>query len=426
MRVSSSVILATTIALGACEHVRQDGAPVAEPAETVPPSTATTKSVPAPARSSSEQVAGPLEWSERRAVELVALPLSCIDRPHQPPRGRSYLYEMTHSLRESHESTLAFYGCSDWHSAVNSTWTMVKVLKDFPDAVVSGLIREKLDNHLSEKSLEGEVRFFEEVARPGFERPYGWAWLLKLYVELHTWQGDDAQRWASHLRPLAELLAGRSVEYLDHLSHPIRVGTHNNTAFSLDLILEYARSVQDERLTDAVLRRATEFYGSDRACAIAYEPSGSDFLSPCLAEAVLMTELEQGEALTSWLDEFLPAPDSPELQSLREFAEVRDHYLPEGLVEAPEADPEQTPADVEREQERRLVGAKSHLIGLAFVRAGALLRLADALPPGDPRVEVYRELATIQAGQGFENMYDADYFGTHWLASFAVLMLTAR
>ena len=371
-----------------------------------------------------------LVWNEKKALELVALPLSCVDRPHKKPRGRSYLYETTYLLHQNYESSLSFYGCSDWHSAVNSIWTMVRVLKDFPESAVASLIREKLENHLSEQSLAGEVKFFTEEARPSFERPYGWAWLFKLYVELETWEDDDAERWTSHLQPLAELLAEKMLEYLTHLSRPIRVGTHANTAFSLKLAWEYADVVDDQKLADAVKQRTYDFFIDDTACPTVYEPSGSDFLSPCLSEAVLMSRAFDRQRFSLWLTNFLTDVDT-----LREQVIVNENYLEiesgdrsslsEGAVEAEGEVNENSERTEPLEQGNRLIGARSHLIGLAFARAGDLLRLAESLPVGDPRVGVFREVATLQARHGFEKMYEADYFGTHWLASFAVRMLTS-
>ncbi len=375
-----------------------------------------------------------LEWSLELAQQLVALPLSCIDRPHKQSQRRSYLYETSRSLKPRYEDRLAFYGCTDWHSAVNSTWAMVKVLKDFPDAPLGGLIREKLEHHLSSKSLEGELSFFTDEASPGFERPYGWAWLMRLYVERASFRDDDAERWAKHLAPVAAHLAEKSVEYLSHTPGPIRVGTHNNSAFALHYMLEYADVGGDGTLKTAVTTRAREFFEDDVEFPVRYEPSGSDFLSPCLAEAALMSRLMPQEAFVAWLDDFLPAPGSDAFSSMREPVVIEARALPvEADIEAsaedepvsrePTAETEEVDSD--REDATRLVGAKSHLIGLSFVRAAALKRVAAALPPEDSRREAYETFASLQGERGFETMYEANYSGTHWLASFAVDMLTA-
>ncbi len=199
-------------------------------------------------------------------------------------------------------------------------------------------------------------------------------------------------------------------------------------------MLEYADVVGDANLKTAVATRAHEFFEDDVECPVRYEPSGSDFLSPCLAEAALMGRLLPQEAFVAWLDDFLPPPDSESFSPMREPVVIEARALPvevdiEEPVEAEPASPGPTAetevVDSDREDATRLVGAKSHLIGLSFVRAAALKRLAAALPPGDRRRAAYTSFARLQGKRGFETMYEADYSGTHWLASFAVDMLTA-
>ena len=371
-------------------------------------------------------------WNEKTALGLVALSLACVDRPHKQSRRQGYLYESSYALRTNYETTLSFYGCSDWHSAANSTWTMVKVLKEFPESPIANLIREKLNHHLSRKNLEGELIFFEERAQAGFERPFGWAWLLRISAELHDWKDKDGEKWARNLQPLAELLAERMIEYLDHLAYPIRVGTHANTAYSFLFMLDYARTVGDETLEKAIERRAQEFFFSDTNCPLAYEPSGSDFLSPCLAEAVIVNQLISEEKWLPWLDAFLPPINSPEFVSLFSYFKFKEHYLPQ----SESTRTSQEGADMEwgsdtksnegsgRNDARRLKGSQSHLIGLAFLRAAALKRLAHTLPRKDPRREAFQKIARFQASKGFESMFDTDYVGTHWIASYAVDMFT--
>ncbi len=185
------------------------------------------------------------------ALTLAAMPLSCLDRPHAAPRDRrTYLDTLVASRVPGYEDSRAFYGCWDWHSAVNSTWAMVRLYKEFPNIPVSGLIQEKLNDHLSEEALEGEVAFFEESR--SFERPYGWAWLLRLHAELSTWDHENAGEWAAHVEPLATIFSERMVEYLEDLKVPSRSGTHSNTAFSLAIMLESARVTRDMALETAI------------------------------------------------------------------------------------------------------------------------------------------------------------------------------
>jgi hypothetical protein len=350
---------------------------------------------PAPAASSP-----PLLFDRETAQWLVTLPLGCIDKLHDPPKSKGYIYEATVVLKPDFAKTRAFYGCSDWHSAVNSTWTMIKVLKAFPDVRVARLIREKLEQHLSADALNGEVAFFSEEGNKSFERPYGWAWLLRVYGELRSWDDPDAKKWAMNLEPLAKLLLRRTTPYLKTLAAPMRIGTHGNTAFALKLLLEYSRANGEKPLEQAVLDRAREFYLLDTGCAPNVEVSGSDFFSPCLLEAALMGEVLKGAEYARWLTAFLPAADTAAFKSLSLTLKMTG-----------------TNEELEKAD---MLGAKAHLIGLVVSRAKSLEDIAAALPASDPRVGPYRALARAQAAEGLEAMYEADYVGTHWIATYIV------
>lgn len=334
------------------------------------------------------------------AMWLVTLPLACVDKLHDPPRSRGYIYETTVTLKADFAKTRAFYGCSDWHSAVNSTWMMVKVLRTFPDIRVGRLIREKLKDHLSAEAIKGEVEFFTVEGNKAFERPYGWAWLLRLYGELKSWPDPDAQKWAANLEPLAKLLLERTTPYLKTLAAPMRIGTHGNTAFALKLLIEYARATGEKLLEQAVVERARAFFALDTGCAPNLEVSGSDFFSPCLNEAALMGQVLPPAEFARWLDAFLPGQDAPGFKALTTGVEMAGSN--EDLKKAD------------------MLGAKAHLIGLAVSRAKALEDVANALPPGDPRVAGYRKLAASHARGGITAMYDADYVGTHWIATYVL------
>jgi hypothetical protein len=389
------------------------------------------------------------------ALTLVAMPLSCLDRPHAAPRDRStYLDEIVTARRPGFERNRAFYGCWDWHSAVNSTWAMVKIYKLFPDLPVAGLVEEKLREHLSGEAMQGELEFFETSA--SFERPYGWAWLLKLYAELATWEHPDAARWARNVEPLATFFSERMVGYLPRLERPSRSGAHSNTAFALAMMLDYADIMQDTALHDAIFEAAPRLFGADRSCPTAYEPWGADFLSPCLEEAGLMAAVLDQQTFVDWFGDFMPPVTSREFLPL-----TTPVYMPPEEAEAAEPVEDETPAafvepageeqgaggeqeSVAEEEEKetgeaagdepeevdeatRELASRSHLIGLAFIRADAMNRIAAALPPGDPRVAAYRALARLHGSMGFHAMFDADYAGSHWIGTFALkYLLTER
>jgi hypothetical protein len=273
---------------------------------------------------------------------------------------------------------------------------LVKILKTHPALPTGKLIREKLNAHLGKANLEGELAFFKDPANKRFEVPYGLSWLLKLYTELYTWQDPEAKKWAEAMAPLAQFFSERLVEYLNGLSYPMRVGTHANTAFNLSFMLDYARTIPDEKLGNAVLTAAKKHFYADKNCPTAYEPSGSDFFSPCLTEAELMSKVLSPSEFLPWFNAFLPAAHSAEFRSL--------------------ASPIQ--------QKGREDAGQSHLLALPFVIAADLNRIARALPQTDRRKPVYERLAAIHIQRGFETMFDADYVGTHYVASWAVYALT--
>ena len=327
--------------------------------------------------------------------------------PHalRPDRA-GYLDDIAYSRRRDFDQNRAFYGCWDWHSAVNSTWAMVRLLKEIPDLPLGPLIREKLRDHLSEAALEGELEYLSE--NPSFERPYGWAWLLLLHGELASWDDPYARNWAERLEPVVSHLSDRLISYLEDLDRPVRTGVHPNTAFAIAASLQAEEMAERPELEEALHAAAVRFFGDDRHCPVAYEPGRSDFLSPCLEEAALMGMVLEPADYVTWLDGFLPQPDSDEFGPLRETD-------PAGEVD--EAPPEGG-AVVTNDSLRSAYGTRSHLIGLAFTRADAMLRIASALPGGDTRAPQLRALASRHALVGFDTMFDADYAGSHWIGSF--------
>jgi hypothetical protein len=337
-------------------------------------------------------------FDQEQAMALVTLPLACVDRPQALPEQRQdylWIHDGKPHLRDNYDKDRAFYGCFDWHSAVNSTWTMVAVLKQFPKIPVGPLIREKLKEHLAKRAIESEMEFFKTARN--FEVPYGYAWLLKLYAELATWDDPEAKTWAENLKPMVQQFSKKLVEYYKDLPLPTRTGLHPNTAFSITLLLDYTEIMGDKDLRETAIQTANRFFANDRACATAYEPQGTDFLSPCLAEADLMSRVMDREHFVPWLNAFLPPLYSPEFQPLTK------------------------PIDVSGIKKEDLQAGKSHLIGVAFSRGMALASIARALPADDPRVPVMRRLAIINGSSGFEALTAAGYFGSHWLATYGVM-----
>lgn len=339
----------------------------------------------------------PHPFDRETALQLSTMPLSCMDHPQPEPYAVPYLWEASFTPVAGYDTTRAFYGCYDWHSAVNSTWTLIRILKTFPDLPTAAAIRQKLDAHLGRPNVAGDLEFMRGAG--AFELPYGYAWLLRLQYELRSWRGDsDAVRWAADVQPLATYMAKRLATYFGELREPVRTGVHPNTAMAMDNALAYARAF-DPALETAIRESARRLFTRDIRCNTAAEPGPSDFASPCLMEAAVMGQLMPKEDFVRWLDAFLPALYSADF-----------HPLTVGLgpefVKNPAA-----------------IASKSHIVGLAFVRATSMGELANALPPDDPRVPVLRRLAAMQAATGFPLMGAVGYDGSHYYASWATTYL---
>jgi hypothetical protein len=292
----------------------------------------------------------------------------------------------------------AFYGSFDWHSSVHGHWMLVRLLKRFPGLPEAPRIRSVLNSHLSAANLQIETAYLNRPNRASFERTYGWAWLLKLAEELHDWDDVDGRRWSAALRPLAEAFAARYMDFLPRQDYPIRRGVHPNTAFGIAFALDYARAVGDPALEELLLERSRTYFGSDRDNPAGWEPDGDDFFSRSLIEADLMHRvLEPGE-FTVWFHAFLPRLTEGEPHSLLTPAEVSDRTDPKIV----------------------------HLDGLNLSRAWCLKGIAAALPSDDPVRGVLLESAARHAAATLPHIASGNYEGEHWLASFAVYLLSER
>ncbi len=338
----------------------------------------------------------PRPFDTKTALLLAAMPLSCMDHPQPHPNAVPYLWEPAFTPVPDFETTRAFYGCYDWHSAVNSAWTLVRILKMFPDIPTAPAIRQILNDHFGATNIAGDLEFFRGAGN--FELPYGYAWLLRLQGELKSWNDPDAARWAANIQPMASYMSERLIAYLKGLQQPVRTGVHPNTAMALDNAIGYARGF-DPALEAAIREAASRLFGRDIHCNTAAEPGGSDFASPCLMEASIMGQLMDRETFLPWLDAFLPPAYSAEFRPLTQ-------PLGPEFVKNPAA-----------------IASKSHIVALAFVRATSMGELANQLPQSDPRVPVLRRLAAIQAATGFSLLGAVGYDGSHYYASWATTYL---
>ncbi|HEY3814357.1 MAG TPA: DUF2891 domain-containing protein [Caulobacteraceae bacterium] len=283
-----------------------------------------------------------------------------------------------------------FYGSFDWHSCVHGYWLLARVARRFPQAPVSATIESLFARQFLPEKVAAELAYLATPTSRGFERPYGWAWLLMLQAELE--QSAD-RTWADHLRPLAVAFADRFKAYLPKADYPVRAGTHGNTAFALCLALDYARVAADKDLEALLMDKARAWYGEDLDCQ-AWEPSGDDFLSSALIEAECLRRVLDQDSFRAWFGAFLPRTAERSPATLFEPAKVSD----------------------------RSDGKIAHLDGLNLSRAWCWRKIAEALGP--------QTAAGAAASQAAQSHLDAslpqvagDYMGEHWLASFATLAL---
>jgi hypothetical protein len=296
-------------------------------------------------------------------------------------------------MRRPREQHPAFYGCYDWHSSVHGHWTLARVLRLHPSLPSARRIRAALDQHLTSGNLATELAYFQAPDRGGFERPYGWGWLLALAAEVRRGEGPSFRAWARALRPLEKHLAESFGRYLPRLPYPVRSGVHSNTAFGLTLALDYARATGHSKLEAAIVSHGRRFYSLDRDAPVGWEPSGEDFLSPALTEVDLVSRILSPAEFRRWLPRFLPGLAQGRLGALAQPPRVID----------------------------RTDGKQVHLDGLCLSRAWGLERIAAA-HPGNAAV---RRAAKRHARAGLLRVSSGDYAGEHWLATFATYLLTA-
>jgi hypothetical protein len=326
------------------------------------------------------------------AAKLAALPLHCIQKEF--PYKTGIVFSDTTLIQSPKTYHPAFYGCFDWHSSVHGHWMLIKLLKLFPELDQKEAIRQALNLHLTAANMQKELDLFGNKDNKSFERTYGWAWLFQLQNELLLWKEDaDAKRWAEAVQPLAKKFAQLTIDYLGRLVYPIRAGEHSNLAFGLRLTYDYARTSGDTALQNAIKKAAFRFYTNDANCPLSWEPSGYDFLSPCLEEAALMSRLLHKTVYEKWLRRFLP-----------------DLFRSRFTLE---------PGKVKDRSDGKLV----HLDGLNLSRVWCLQEIGGVL--GKDFLKRLSPVVQEHLAAGLQSVARGDYAGDHWLASFAVYALTS-
>ena len=335
------------------------------------------------------------------ADRFSALALTCV---HQEfPNKISRTTNTAEEIGRPKDIFPTFYGCFDWHSSVHGHWLLVRLLRVGPqDAAWRDEAIAKLSQSFSEQNMAGEVANFARPARGSWERPYGVAWYLQLTAELREWVKEDddpqAKAWLSNLKPLERDIADSLKAWMPKLAYPIRLGTHNQSAFAFGLMLDWARVAGDEEMERLIIEKSLAFHKDDVNCPLAYEPSGEDFLSPCLMEADLMRRIFSEAEFSQWLSTFMPTIPT----------NGSGDWLSPGIVKDA--------------SDGKLV----HLDGVNSSRAWNLYNIARALPEGDARKASLVAAAKIHADTGVAAVSDEHYSGSHWLASFATYLMTDR
>ncbi|MGI9101887.1 MAG: DUF2891 domain-containing protein [Terriglobales bacterium] len=336
------------------------------------------------------------EFNVLAAGRFANLALACVHKEY--PNKIQHVLNSDADVEPPRKLTPAFYGCYDWHSSVHGHWLLTRLARTFPGAPFVPAARDALTKSLTSQNLEQEAAYLKGAGRASFERPYGLAWLLQLGEELREWNDPEARQLAANLHPLEQAAMSRLKDWLPKLSNPVRSGEHSQTAFALGLMLDASRGSADRDFAALLAARAREFFFNDRNCPLAYEPSGEDFLSPCLAEADVMRRVLPRPEFAKWLSGFLPG--------------IPRNGATGWLVPAIVTDP----------TDPKL----AHLDGLNLSRAWMLEGIASGLPANDPRGTSLRAVAAAHRKSGVAAVTGEHYEGGHWLGSFAVYLVTGR
>src|SRR6478672_6348708 len=334
--------------------------------------------------------------TQKDASHFASLALKCINR--ELPNKPEHVLNSPSDVQSPKQLHPAFYGCYDWHSSVHGHWMLIRLLKTFQTLPEEKQIRQALNANLTAENLRAEAAYLTQPNRQSFERTYGWAWLLKLAEELHSWDDPDGDHWAEALQPLVDEIVKSYKNFLPKQNYPIRTGVHPNTAFGLAFALDYAKTVGDRDFESLLVERSRTYYAKDTDYPGAWEPGGEDFFSAALMEADLMRRVMKPAEFATWFHRFLPDVAKGGPAALLQPAIVTDRSDP------------------------KLV----HLDGLNLSRAWCMRSIAAALPENDPARKVLSAAAEKHAAAALAHVASGDYAGEHWLASFAVFLLSGN
>lgn len=336
--------------------------------------------------------AQPINLTDSMAMKLSALPLHCV---HQ-----EYPNKTAHIINNEKEAKLtpselhpSFYGCFDWHSSVHGHWMLVRLLKTKPHLPNAKIIDSLLNISFSKERLQKEAEYFSLYALTNtFERTYGWAWLLKLDEELATWHHPRAQQWHKNLQPLTDTIINKWKAYLPKQTYPNRTGVHPNSAFALAFAIDWAKAVNNTDFENRLKEKAKYFYLNDRNTPAYLEPDGSDFFSPSLEIAELMSRVLPQSEFAEWLNNFYEQRSLENIYKIPVVSDLNDYQT-------------------------------VHLVGLSFSKTWAMKKIAKALPEQHPLKNIFSKRADEFLSKALPLLFQSNYGGDHWLASFAVYAL---
>lgn len=322
---------------------------------------------------------------------LASLPLKCLQQEYPNKTGHTSLSD-SDQLLTPQQLHPVFYGCFDWHSSVHGHWMLVRLMKLFPQFTGAAQIRSILNKNITPENVALETKYLDGTLSRFFERTYGWAWLLKLQQELSNWNDADAIRWKNNLQPLVNKVIGLWKQFLPKQTYPNRTGVHPNTAFGLVFALDYARALGDIGFEKDIIKSARQLFLKDINAPANWEPDGTDFLSPSLEEADLMSRVLAKDDFLKWFNRFYTGPSLQHVMQLPVVSDRTDYQI-------------------------------VHLDGLCFSRSWCMKRIASLLSSADKRKRALFAAAAKHLAASLPNVVTGGYGGEHWLASFAVYAL---
>lgn len=329
--------------------------------------------------------------TEKGASHLASLPLKCIQQEFPNKTNHTSVTDSDHVLKP-HELHPSFYGCLDWHSCVHGHWMLIRLLKQFPNLPEAAQIRSIINQTITRQNILQEVKYFDIPLTAGWERTYGWAWLLKLDEELLSWNDADALRWHANLQPLTNKVVELWMKFLPKQTYPNRTGIHPNTAFGLVFALDYARAVKNTAFEKSIINASLMLFKKDKNVPASWEPNGSDFLSPSLEVADLMRRVLPKKEFLPWFNQYITLSSLKHLTILPVVSDRSDYQI-------------------------------VHLDGLSFSRSWCMKGIAGALPVNDVRRTLLLRSSVNHLATSLPNIVNGGYGGEHWLASFALYAL---